>query len=146
MRSARRNERPGLAARVRRDRARSLTADQRSRRAGIHHGIQEGEGVLALPARQVLRLVTNLTAFRALQSVILIDEVELHLHPTWQRKLVHFMRKGGGDDNQLIVTTHSESIANTLHPDEVMKLGALDEPGSEPLVADAGRALERFAG
>ncbi|AGP37236.1 AAA family ATPase [Sorangium cellulosum] len=78
---------------------------------------------------QILRFVTNLTAFRATRSVILIDEIELHLHPSWQRKLLHFMRKGGGDDNQFIVTTHSESIANYLHPDEVVKLGELDEPG-----------------
>jgi len=78
---------------------------------------------------QILRFVTNLTAFRATRSVILIDEVELHLHPMWQRKLLHFMRKGGGDDNQFIITTHSESIANYLHPDEVLTLGALDEPG-----------------
>lgn len=77
---------------------------------------------------QMLRFATNLTAFRATRSVILIDEVELHLHPTWQRKLLHFMRKGGGDDNQFIVTTHSESIANYLHPDEVVRLGELDEP------------------
>ncbi|MEZ4296525.1 MAG: AAA family ATPase [Polyangiaceae bacterium] len=78
---------------------------------------------------QILRLVTNMTAFRATRSVILIDEMELHLHPRWQRKLVHFMRKGGGGDNQFIVTTHSESVASYLHPDEVMKLGELDEPG-----------------
>ncbi|MEZ4299764.1 MAG: AAA family ATPase, partial [Polyangiaceae bacterium] len=77
---------------------------------------------------QILRLVTNMTAFRATRSVILIDEMELHLHPRWQRKLVHFMRKGGGGDNQFIVTTHSESVASYLHPDEVMKLGELDEP------------------
>jgi hypothetical protein len=27
------------------------------------------------------------------------------------------------------VSTHSDSITNYLHPDEVMKLGELDEPG-----------------
>ncbi len=78
---------------------------------------------------QILRFVTNLTAFRATRSVVMVDELELHLHPTWQRKLVHFMRKGGGEDNQFIVTTHSESIASYLHPDEIVKLGELDEPG-----------------
>jgi energy-coupling factor transporter ATP-binding protein EcfA2 len=77
---------------------------------------------------QLLRFVTNLTAFAATRSVIVIDEVELHLHPSWQRKVLHFMRRGGGDDNQFIVTTHSESIANILHPNEIVKLGELDEP------------------
>jgi AAA domain, putative AbiEii toxin, Type IV TA system/AAA ATPase domain len=80
---------------------------------------------LSYGQQQILRLVTNLTAFRATRSVILIDEVELHLHPMWQRKLLHFMRKGGGDDNQFIVTTHSESIADYLHPNEVLGLGGV---------------------
>jgi energy-coupling factor transporter ATP-binding protein EcfA2 len=83
---------------------------------------------LSYGQQQVLRFVTNLTAFRATRSVILIDEVELHLHPSWQRKILHFMRKGGGYDNQFIVTTHSASIADYLHPDEILKLGDLDEP------------------
>jgi hypothetical protein len=78
---------------------------------------------------QILRFATNLTAFRTTRSVVMVDEIELHLHPTWQRKLVHFMRKGGGEDNQFIVTTHSESIASYLHPDEIVKLGDLDEAG-----------------
>jgi AAA domain, putative AbiEii toxin, Type IV TA system/AAA ATPase domain len=77
---------------------------------------------------QILRFATNLTAFRATRSVILIDEVELHLHPSWQRKVLHFMRKGAGDENQCIVTTHSQSIADYLHPNEVVQLGELDDP------------------
>ncbi len=83
---------------------------------------------LSYGQQQILRFVTNLAAFRAKLSVVLVDEIELHLHPTWQRRLVHFMRKGGGEDNQFIVTTHSESIASYLHPDEVVKLGEIDEP------------------
>jgi energy-coupling factor transporter ATP-binding protein EcfA2 len=84
---------------------------------------------LSFGQRQILRLVTNMTAFRAVRSIILIDELELHLHPSWQRKLLHFMRRGGGDDNQFIVTTHSESFTKYLHPDEVAQLGDLDGPG-----------------
>lgn len=99
--------------------------DLRFKREGKYYytaGLSYGEA-------QMLRFATNLTAFPALRSVILVDEAELHLHPAWQRKLLHFMRKGGGDDNQFIITTHSESIAGYLHPDEIVKLGALDEPG-----------------
>jgi predicted ATP-dependent endonuclease of OLD family len=84
-------------------------------------------GGLSYGQSQILRLATNFTAFRAARSVILIDEAELHLHPIWQRKLLHFMRKGGnGQDNQFIVTTHSSAIVDNLHPDEMMKLGDID--------------------
>ena len=98
--------------------------DLRFRRGGRFYytaGLSYGQ-------QQVLRFVTNLAAFRATRSVILVDEVELHLHPSWQRKILHFMRRGGGDDNQFIVTTHSASIADYLHPDETVRLGDLDEP------------------
>jgi predicted ATP-dependent endonuclease of OLD family len=72
---------------------------------------------------QMLRFVTNLTAYRAVRSVVLIDELELHLHPRWQRNLLDFCRRGGGGDNQFIVTTHSESILRYVDPAEVVRLG-----------------------
>jgi predicted ATP-dependent endonuclease of OLD family len=75
--------------------------------------------------RQILRFVANLTAFRAQRSAILIDELELHLHPGWQRSLLHFCRQGGGDDNQFIVTTHSEALLRYVDPANVVSLGAL---------------------
>jgi energy-coupling factor transporter ATP-binding protein EcfA2 len=99
--------------------------DLRFRRAGRFYytaGLSYGEA-------QMLRLATNLAAFPAARSVVLIDEVELHQHPAWQRRLLHFMRKGGGDDNQFIVSTHSETLASYLHPDEVIRLGELDDDG-----------------
>ena len=95
-------------------------------REGSRHYYSAG---LSYGQSQILRFVTNLTAFRATRSVILVDEVELHLHPSWQRKLLYFLRGGGGDDNQFIVTTHSESIAKYVHPAEIVKLGDLDELG-----------------
>ena len=75
--------------------------------------------------RQLLRLATNLVAARAQRSVVLIDELELHLHPQWQGDLLAFCRKGGGDSNQFIVTTHSESILRYVDPADVIKLGEL---------------------
>lgn len=79
-------------------------------------GLSSGE-------RQVLRFVVNLVAARALRSVVLIDELELHLHPRWQRNLLHFCRHGGGGDNQFIVTTHSSSLLDYIDPADVVRLG-----------------------
>lgn len=82
------------------------------------NGMSSGE-------QQLLRLVCNLVARRATRSVVLIDECELHLHPSWQRNLLHFLRAGGGGDNQFLVTTHSQSFRDLLDPDELVVLGPL---------------------
>lgn len=97
--------------------------DLRFRRGSDYYysaGMSSGE-------QQLLRFVVNLTAFRAMRSVVLIDELELHLHPRWQRDLLHFCRRGGGDDNQFIVTTHSESILKYVDPEDVLRLGTSDD-------------------
>ena len=77
--------------------------------------------------RLMLRLAANLVAWQAYHSVILIDEIELHLHPRWQRNLLHFCRRGGGTHNQFIVTTHSESILRYVDPDCVVTLEPLEQ-------------------
>ncbi|MDI1429589.1 AAA family ATPase [Polyangium sorediatum] len=76
--------------------------------------------------RQLLRLAANFTSARASRSVILIDEIELHMHPAWQRNLLHFCRSGGDYDNQFIVTTHSESLLRYVSPADVFYVGGLD--------------------
>lgn len=83
------------------------------------NGMSSGE-------QQVLRLACNLVARRASRSVVLIDEYELHLHPAWQRNVLHFLRSGGGGDNQFLVTTHSESALRYTLPDEVVTLVPLE--------------------
>lgn len=55
------------------------------------------------------------------EGIILIDEVDLHLHPTWQAKLVHVLKKVFLNA-QFILTTHSPSILQTLERDEIIPL------------------------
>lgn len=77
--------------------------------------------------RMMLRLAASLTAFGHRRSVVLIDEVELHLHPRWQRNLLHFCKLGADGDTQFIVTTHSDTIMRYVDPAAVVSLGDLDE-------------------
>ena len=71
-------------------------------------------------------------------GVVLIDELELHLHPTWQVEIVEKLRKLF-PNIQFIVTTHSPFILQTAHEGEVIKLGG------ELAVEPAGRTLEEVA-
>lgn len=61
-------------------------------------------------------------------GVVLIDEVDLHLHPIWQAKLVKAL-KTIFPRVQFILTTHSPSILQTLEKDEIIALG-YDEKGN----------------
>ncbi len=54
-------------------------------------------------------------------GVILIDEVDLHLHPIWQAKLIEAF-KTIFSKAQFIVTTHSPSVLQTLNKDEIIPL------------------------
>ncbi len=71
-------------------------------------------------------------------GVVLIDELELHLHPTWQLEVVEKLRRTF-PRIQFIVTTHSPFIVQTAREGEVIKLGG------ELAVEPAGRTLEEVA-
>lgn len=52
---------------------------------------------------------------------VLIDEIEEHLHPTWQAQLVNALKEIF-PKTQFIVTTHSPSILQTLDKNEIIPL------------------------
>ncbi len=56
------------------------------------------------------------------EGVILIDEIDLHLHPVWQSKLLGAL-KNIFPQTQFILTTHSPSILQTLQKEEIIALG-----------------------
>ena len=61
-------------------------------------------------------------------GTVLIDEVDLHLHPIWQAELVKTL-KIIFPHAQFILTTHSPSILQTLEKDEIIAL-RYDEDGN----------------
>ena len=54
-------------------------------------------------------------------AVVLIDELELHLHPTWQREVSEKLRRTF-PNIQFIATTHSPFIIQALKPGELINL------------------------
>lgn len=55
-------------------------------------------------------------------AVVMIDEVELHLHPTWQRQVVPGLRDAF-PNCQFLLTTHSPQVLGSVRPENVYLLG-----------------------
>ncbi len=54
-------------------------------------------------------------------GVVLIDELELHLHPKWQRQIIHKLT-ATFPRCQFIATTHSPQVVASVEPDQVLLL------------------------
>lgn len=87
--------------------------------------LSDGErSLLAIIADLVRRLtLANPEIDDPLQGagVVLIDELELHLHPTWQQTVVEKLRTTF-PNIQFIATTHSPFIIQSLRPGELINL------------------------
>jgi AAA domain, putative AbiEii toxin, Type IV TA system/AAA domain len=55
------------------------------------------------------------------RAIVLIDELDLHLHPKWQRTIVHRLKEAF-PNCQFVATTHSPQIISEVEPDELTLL------------------------
>jgi len=60
-------------------------------------------------------------------GIVLIDEIDLHLHPEWQRSILPTLA-GAFPKLQFVCTTHSPLVASTVHKENVF-VTATDEFG-----------------
>ena len=70
-------------------------------------------------------------------SIILIDEPELSLHPKWQQRIVDVYRKIG-KNNQIIIATHSPHILGSVKKENIM---LLDKDDDRKIVVRTGDEL-----
>ncbi|EEV4368281.1 AAA family ATPase, partial [Escherichia coli] len=55
------------------------------------------------------------------QGIVLIDEVELHLHPEWQQNIIYNLTSTF-PNIQFIITTHSPQVLSTITKKKIRKL------------------------
>lgn len=77
---------------------------------------------------------------RETPGLVLIDELDTHLHPKWQRRVVNDLKEAF-PSIQFVCTSHSPFIIQSLRPGE---LRTLDETGP-PLVEYANQSIEDIA-
>jgi predicted ATP-binding protein involved in virulence len=87
---------------------------------------------------------------KEIAGIVLIDEVDMHLHPQWQQVILQQLQQAF-PNIQFIVTTHSPQVLSTvkrenirvLEPDENGHIQAI-VPEYSPLGHEAGDALSRI--
>lgn len=77
-------------------------------------------------------------------SVILIDEPEISLHPKWQQKIVK-VYENIGENNQMIIATHSPHIVSSVKS-ESLKLLIKSEDGIEIIQGEDRGLLRLYRG
>ena len=86
------------------------------------------------------------------EGIVLIDEIELHMHPTWQRKILSTLKKTF-PNIQFIITTHSPQVLGELN-DEYLIFHIKQSEKDEQLITsiermdgfDSNYILEHFMG
>lgn len=71
--------------------------------------------------RAIFPILMDFAKFNINHSIIIIDEVELHLHSPLQQGLIWAL-PSLGIDNQFILTSHSDNVVVMFHDDEIIRL------------------------
>ena len=111
--------------------------------------LSDGErGVLAMVLDLTRRLAQASPAMEnptaEAEAVVLIDEIELHLHPEWQRRIVENLTKTF-PKCQFIATTHSPQVIGEVEHDRIhiMANGEVYTP-TYSFGVDSSRVLEEI--
>ncbi len=85
-------------------------------------------------------------ALRDTPGIVIVDEIDLHLHPKWQRRVIHDLKRAF-PSVQFVTTTHSPQLVGEAQPDEIRLLD-----GNETTIPprsfgiDSSRVLEEVMG
>lgn len=85
------------------------------------------------------------------EAIVLVDEVELHLHPSWQQRILADLRRTFRNA-QFIVSSHSPQVLTTVEPKHIVELAREDgrivagSPAGWTYGAEAGDVLSVVMG
>lgn len=101
------------------------------------------KSVLALACDVMATLLKRWETFDAAQGIVLIDEVENHLHPAWKMRIVSSLRKAF-PRVQFVITTHDPLCLRGLENGEVALLRRGTSEGRETVALQALPAVNEM--
>ena len=87
----------------------------------VDSNIEEHRSKIGSGYRSIANIMLNMIGDR--QGIILIDEIENHLHPALARMLIRELRNH--DNITVIATTHSPVVVNEAHIEELIDISGL---------------------
>jgi predicted ATP-binding protein involved in virulence len=119
----------------------------------LSDGIRNMIGMVADIAFRATKLNGQLGAQAATKTpgVVLIDEVDMHLHPEWQQVVLQSLMQAF-PAVQFIVTTHSPQVLSTVRRENIRIIERDDSgyharmPDFSPLAHESGDALAKIMG
>lgn len=132
----------------------TLMREGQEERLGLGHlsgGYRAALALVADLARRMAQGNPHLDDPLQSEAIVLIDEVDLHLHPGWQQRILPDLTRTF-PNAQFIVTTHSPQVLTTVKPEQVVTLVREDgkivarAPGWGTYGAEAGNVLSAVMG
>ena len=111
----------------------------------LSDGVRMMVSIVAEIAYRCVMLNGHLGAEAVLESkgLVLIDELDMHLHPNWQRRVVSDLKKAF-PNLQFVVTTHSPFIVQSLDTAEIISLDYEDLGEQSPKELPVGEVAVNF--
>lgn len=112
----------------------------------LSDGVRNAVALTADIAYRCIKLNGHLKELATIESegIILIDEIDMHLHPSWQQQIVRQL-KAAFPRLQFIMTTHSPQVISTIDSEcvRVLKDGEVFDIPKGTKGAESSRVLER---
>lgn len=108
----------------------------------LSDGVKAAWGLFADIAFRCIKLNPGLgvDAPRKTEGVVLIDEVDLHLHPSWQQKILNALQLAF-PKIQFVVTTHSPQVISSV-PRECVRVIQDDTICASPISTEGAKASQ----
>lgn len=140
--------------------AKSVRYSVKLRTLVLHH--QDGQrrtfGELSDGYRNIVAIAADLAVKAAMLNpqladmaleftpgIVLIDELDLHLHPKWQRRIIHDLRRTF-PRIQFICTTHSPQLIGQAKPEEIIVLDTGSDHPTQSFGMDSNWVLRNVMG
>ena len=117
----------------------------------LSDGVRNMVALVADIAHRCIRLNPHFgeDAARLTPGILLIDEIDMHLHPSWQQRVIRLLQDAF-PLLQIIVTTHSPHVLSTVDKESI-RIVALDEnshgattiPAEQTRGDESGNVLSR---